>query len=63
MATVARLEANRRYREKAYDSITLSVKKGKKDEWKQAAEIRQIGFQEMIRQGVDEYIQNHQIKE
>lgn len=55
--------ATANYRNKTYDNILFRVKKGKRDEYKQAAAIRNIGFHEMIRNSIDEYIQNHPPKE
>ena len=60
---VARNVANIKYRGKAYDRISFDVKKGTRDIWKQAAAARGLGQNEMIRLSVDEYIQNHPVKE
>ena len=61
--TEAQKLARANYDAKAYDQILVRVKKGKREEWKQAAEMRGIGYVEMIRQATDEYIQNHPVKE
>ena len=61
--TQAQNLAQDKYNAKTYDQILVSVKKGKREEYKQAAEIRKIGYIEMIRQATDEYIQNHPVKE
>ena len=53
--------AQQRYNEKTYDLVNFRVKKGKKEEYKQAAELRGLGFMEMIRRAVDEFIKNHPI--
>lgn len=55
----AQLIAQQKYNEKNLDSITFKVKKGKRELYKSAAEARGLGFMEMIRRAVDEYIQNH----
>ena len=59
--TPAQKLARATYDDKAYDQILVRVKKGKRDEWKQAAEIRKIGYIEMIRQATEEYIANHPV--
>ena len=61
--TQAQKLAQDKYNAKAYDQILVRVKKGKRDEWKQAAELLGIGYVEMIRQATDEYIANHPVKE
>lgn len=38
MATDSRLRANARYQEKAYDQISIRVKKGTRDRWRALAE-------------------------
>ena len=55
----AQLLAQQKYNEKNLDSITFRVKKGKKEEYKKAAEERGLGFMEMIRQAIEEFIHNH----
>lgn len=47
------------YNDTHYDQILIRVKKGKRDEYKQAAAERGIGFMEMFRVSVEEFIQNH----
>ena len=59
MATKARIEANRRYRDKAYDRISIDVKKGKREEYRQAAAVRGMSLAGFLQNGADEYIQNH----
>jgi len=56
----AQMIAQQKYNEKNLDMITFKVKKGKKAEYKQAAEARGLGFMEMIRLAIEEYIQNHE---
>ena len=63
MASQARLDANRRYREKAYDRVSIDVKKGTRDEWKQAAAVRGMSLAGILQSGVEEYIANHPVKE
>lgn len=55
----AQLIAQQKYNEKNLDSITFKVKKGKRELYKAEAEARGLGFMEMIRRAIDEYIQNH----
>lgn len=38
MATDSRLRANAKYQEKAYDQISIRVKKGTRDRWRALAE-------------------------
>ena len=61
MASQARLDANRRYREKAYDRVSIVVKKGTRDEWKQAAAVRGMSLAGILQSGVEEYIANHPV--
>ena len=63
MATESRIAANRRYRDKTLDRIEFTVKKGKKAEYKQAAEERGIGLMELARRGIEEYIENHPVED
>ena len=56
----AQLIAQQKYNSKNLDSITFRVKKGKKEEYKAAADARGIGFMEMIRLAIEEYITNHE---
>ena len=55
----ARIKANNQYRDKTFDRMELIVKKGKKAEYKQAAEGFGIGLMELARRGIEEYIANH----
>lgn len=55
--------AQKKYNEQNIDMITFKVKKGRKAEYKQAAEERGIGFMELIRLAIEEYIENHPVKE
>ena len=59
----AKILAQMRYNAKTYDRMTLEVKKGMKDFYKQQAKSRGIGLMELFRRGADEYIQNHPVKE
>ena len=54
---------NLRYREKAFDSISFTIKKGKREEYKEAAKARGLGLAELFRIGADEYIENHPVPE
>ena len=53
--------AQAKYNAENYDRVAILVKKGKRDEWKQAAAERNIAYAELIRRGADEYIQNHPV--
>ena len=53
--------AQAKYNAANYDRVAILVKKGKRDEWKQAAADREIAYADLIRRGVDEYIQNHPV--
>ena len=57
--TNAQKLAQQKYKQKTYDQIVVQVKKGKRDEYKKAAELRGLGFMEMIRLSIEEYISNH----
>lgn len=57
--SASKIAANMRYNAKNLDNITVTVAKGKKDEYKQAAAARDIGLMELFRRGADEYIANH----
>lgn len=52
--------AQNKYDQKTYDQILIRVKKGRREEYKQAAALRGVGFMEMIRLAIDEYIANHE---
>ena len=52
--------AQQKYNQKAYDQVLIRVKKGKREEYRLAAEARGVGLMEMFRLGVEEYIQNHE---
>ena len=53
--------ARTKYTGKTYEQINFPVKKGKREEYKQAAAVRSVGFYEMIRLSIEEYIQNHPV--
>ena len=57
----AKILAQMRYNAKTYDRMTLEVKKGMKDFYKQQAKSRGIGLMELFRRGADEYIANHPV--
>lgn len=59
MATKSQILANSKYRLKAYDTISFAVKKGKREEYKQAAAARDMSLAGLLQNSVDEYIQNH----
>ena len=53
--------AQAKYNAANYDRVAILVKKGKRDEWKQAAAARGIAYADLIRRGADEYIANHPV--
>ena len=57
----AKILAQMRYNAKTYDRMTLEVKKGMKDFYKEEAKNRGIGLMELFRRGADEYIANHPV--
>lgn len=59
MATATQILANANYRAKAYDVISTSVKKGKRDEYNAAAKKLKLSLAQLIQNGVEEYIRNH----
>ena len=50
---------DREYKKLNYDNILVRVKKGKKEEYQQSADSLGLGQAEMIRQAIEEFIQNH----
>ena len=52
-----------RYNAKTYDQVLVRVKKGKRDEYKEEAELRGLGLMELFRVAVEEYIANHKVGE
>ena len=61
-ATKARITANIRYRDKAYDQLSISIPKGKRGEYATAAKKRGMSLAGLIKTSVEEYIQNHSIE-
>lgn len=55
--------SQQKYNDKTYDRLAILVKKGKRDEYKQAAEERGLKYAEMIRLAIEEFIENHPVKE
>lgn len=53
------MATNSDYKKENYDQILIRVKKGKRDEYRTAAENLGLGQMEMIRAAIEEYIQNH----
>ena len=51
--------SRQKYESKAYDQILLKVRKGKRDEYKQAAEKLGLGQMEMIRLATETFIAAH----
>ena len=47
------------YKKENYDQILIRVKKGKREEYRLAAEEMGLGQMELFRRGVEEYIANH----
>lgn len=62
MATATQILANANYRAKAYDVISTSVKKGKRDEYNAAAKELKLSLAQLIQNGVEEYIQRHGVE-
>ena len=59
MATATQLLANANYRAKAYDRISIDVKKGKRDAYNAAAKDLDLSLAMLIQLGTEEFIQNH----
>ena len=59
----AQIMAQMRYNAKTYEQVNIQVKKGTKDRWKQAAIERNLGLMALVRDSVEEFIQNHPIDE
>jgi len=57
--TQAQNRATQRYKEKAYDRLAISIKKGKRDEWKAAAADLDMSLAGLVVAGVEEYIDRH----
>lgn len=51
--------AQAKYDQKSYDQILIKVRKGKREEYKDAAEKLGLGQMELFRTAVEEYIKNH----
>ncbi|MBR1645980.1 MAG: GIY-YIG nuclease family protein [Selenomonadaceae bacterium] len=51
--------ANANYRAKAYDRISIDVKKGKRDAYNAAAKNLDLSLSMLIQLGTEEYIRNH----
>lgn len=59
MATATQILANANYRAKAYDRISIDVKKGKRDTYNAAAKDLDLSLAMLIQLGTEEFIQNH----
>ena len=55
--------SQQRYNDKNYDRLAILLKKGKRDEYKEAAKLRGLGLAELVRNSVEEYIANHKVGE
>lgn len=53
------MSKNQEYKDSNYDRLAILVRKGKRDEYKAAASDLGLGYAEMIRSAVEEYIQRH----
>ena len=51
--------SRQKYESKAYDQILIKVRKGKREEYKDAAEKLGLGQMELFRTAVEEYIKKH----
>lgn len=58
-ATKSQIRSINAYRDKNFDRLEIIVRKGKKAEYKQAADSFGIGLMELARRGIEEYIANH----
>ena len=61
-ASEARIAANRRYRDKTYDQLSIAVPKGKREKYNQAAKVRGMSLAGLIKNSVEEYIENHPVE-
>ena len=59
MATATQILANANYRAKAYDRISIDVKKGKRDAYNAAAKDLDLSLAMLIQLGTEEFIRNH----
>lgn len=55
--STARTRANNKYNKKTYDVLAIRLKKGIRDEWKKAAEERNLSLAQMITNAVNAYLQ------
>lgn len=53
------MATNGDYKKENYDQILVRVRKGKREEYRQAADEMKLGQMELFRIAVEEYIQNH----
>lgn len=56
----ARIAANSRYNNKAYDIITIRKPKGTRDRWKTAAAARGLSLAALIVEAVEAYLERPQ---
>lgn len=61
MATKTQILANARYRDKAYDAISICVKKGKREEYRKLAAQRDLSLAMLIQKSIEEYVANHAV--
>lgn len=54
--------SRQKYESKAYDQVLIKVKKGKREEYRQAAESLGLGQMELFRTAVEEYLQKHGVE-
>ena len=59
----ARIKANNRYNEKAYDRINIAVPKGEKDKIKSHAESRGESVNGFIKRAIDETMERDSTEE
>lgn len=52
-------DATRRYKEKAYDRISLEVKKDKKEKYRAAAKVNNLTLQGLIKQLLEEFCEKN----
>ena len=61
--TESQKRANQRYRDKVYDRLAVMIKKGKREEYKNAANVRGMSLAGLVQSSVEEYIENHPVEE
>ena len=55
--------ANMKYRDKAYDRFEITIPRGKREEYRQAAQQRGFSLAAMVKMSIEEFIANHPVEE